>query len=211
MMAKSDTRPTGATSFKETSFGILSRGKLVKLELEGVKRGLKFIESLVKGKKTISITPELIKKLHQVSFGWIFPDWGGKFRTVQVRFSDKEAPPFFKVPELISNLCSDLKERLKHLPSKNSPDYIEKVVNLLAWFQHQFVFIHPFQDYNGRLSRLLTILLSLKLELPPSEIKASSNKDRKRYLNAMYAADGGDISLLEKIILETIKEGQRNV
>ena len=30
----------GSTSYKETSFGIIPRSKLIKLELEGIKKGL---------------------------------------------------------------------------------------------------------------------------------------------------------------------------
>lgn len=35
--------PKGATSYKDTKFGVISRNKLVKLEIEGVKKSLEFI------------------------------------------------------------------------------------------------------------------------------------------------------------------------
>jgi hypothetical protein len=44
---------------------------------------------------------------------------------------------------LVTNLCTDLTERLKHL----NKDNVEEIIELLSWFQHQFVWIHPFQDY----------------------------------------------------------------
>lgn len=42
-MKKSSTKPKGATSYKQTAFGIIPRQKLLQLELEGTKMGLEFI------------------------------------------------------------------------------------------------------------------------------------------------------------------------
>src|SRR3989338_8716323 len=184
-MSKSSTKPRGATSYKDTAFGILPRSKLLKLELEGTKKGLEYLQELVKTKKDIQISPDLICALHEVSFSWIFPEWAGKYRKIQVTFSDKEAPPYFQVPEFIINLCNDLSERLQHLPAPTNKQFILEVVKLLAWFQHRFVFVHPFQDYNGRTARMLTLLLLLKCGLPPIEFKAERGTDRNRYLIAM--------------------------
>ena len=100
-----------------------------------------------------------------------------------------------------------MKERLRYLPKREDKSFIIEAVKLLAWFQHKFVFIHPFQDYNGRTGRMLTILLLLKLKLPPTEIKVEKKTDRNRYIKAMQKADAGDISLLENIISETFLEG----
>jgi CRISPR-associated endonuclease/helicase Cas3 len=201
MNKSTSTKPKGATSYKETAFGIIPRTKLLKLELEGTKRGLELITKI----HDSEITPELIIKLHQETFGWIFPDWAGKYRTIRVEFSGKEAVSFRMIPELIKNLCDDLNIRLKNI-NKESEDFINQVVELLAWFQHRFVLIHPFQDYNGRISRILTVLILLKLNLPAIEIKASLGSDRKKYLESMYAADEGNYSKLEELIGNALNE-----
>ncbi|MDO8452051.1 MAG: Fic family protein [bacterium] len=158
-MKTSSTKPQGATSYKETAFGIIPRLQLLKLEIEGTKKGLEYIGKVIRKNKDVHITPEFICNLHAVSFGWIFPRWAGKYRKIQVAFSGKEAPLYVQIPELIMNLCDDLAERLKHLPPKKGETFILEVVKLLAWFQHRFVFIHPFQDYNGRIARMLTIFI----------------------------------------------------
>ncbi|MEK7451061.1 MAG: Fic family protein, partial [Patescibacteria group bacterium] len=161
-MNRTSTKPKGATSYKDTAFGILPRSKLIKLEIEGTKKGLEYLYNLFKREKEVRITPELIIKLHEVSFGWIFPKWAGKYRKIQV--------------------------------------------SLLAWFQHQFVFIHPFQDYNGRIARMLTILILLILHVPPIELTAKTEGDRKRYILAMQQADEGNFNLLEKLIGQALAE-----
>jgi len=199
-MTKSSTKPKGATSYKETTFGIVPHTKLLKLELEGTKKGLEFLLNLASKDTKPLVTPEIIKQLHMVSFGWIFPDWAGKFRIVQVVFSGKEAAPYYEVPELVVNLCRDLEERLLHLPKIDNNSYITDVVSLLAWFQHGFVLIHPFKDYNGRTARMLTSLILFYLDMPPIELQADTELDRIKYLNAMREADNGDYSLLENLI-----------
>ena len=205
MIKKDSTKPKGATSFKETKFGIISRSKLVKLEAEGVKRGLKFIKTL--SKKDFLISPELILAIHKKSFAWIFPKWAGKFRQIEVEVSGYQPPNFYEMPALAKQFCDDLNERLKHIPPKTKvDDYLREVVSLTAWAQHRFVWIHPFNDYNGRTARLLTNLIFLKLDLPLLEIKVESKKDRERYIKAVQFADKNDYSLLEEIISSALQE-----
>lgn len=210
-MSKAKTKPKGATSYKETAFGIISRSKLIHLELEGTKKGLEYIFDFIQRGKVSNITPDLICDLHRVSYGWIFPKWAGKYRKIQVTYSAKEAPPYYQIPELTIYLCKDLEERLKYLPDKDEENFVIKVVELLAWFQYRFIFIHPFQDYNGRTARMLTTLILLKLNLPPIELKAETGEDRKRYLKAMQKGDEGDLTPLEAIINNALSESLEKI
>ncbi|MEK7543528.1 MAG: Fic family protein [Patescibacteria group bacterium] len=200
------TKPKGATSYKETAFGIIPRSKLLQLEIEGTKRGLMYLHDVMQQQKSVAITPQFICVLHGVAFGWIFPDWAGKYRKIQVTYSGKEAAPYYQLPELMTNLCRDLDERLRQLPNPTGEAFIVEVTNLLAWFQHGLVFIHPFQDYNGRIARMITILILLNLNLPPIEIKAETKMDRIRYIIAMQRADDGDFIKLESLIHQALQE-----
>lgn len=203
-MAKS-TRPKSATSYKDTAFGLLPRSKVVVLEQKGVRKALQYIIKL--SEEQSAITPQLILDIHRVGFGFIFPDWAGKFRTIDVTVGEYEPPHFSRIPELVKNLCDDLSERVKHLPSSESGEkFLAETIALLAWFQHRFVWIHPFKDYNGRVARLLTNLLSLNLSLPLFEIKAETGKDRSKYVTAVKEADREDYSKLENLITKALKE-----
>lgn len=199
-----------STSYKETAFGIVPRSKVVILEQEGIKKALQYILKL--SEKRVKITPDLIKNVHKVGFGFIFPNWAGKFRTIEVTVGDYEPPHYSKIPVLVKNLCDDLAERLKYItPPDHEETFLAEIISLLAWFQHRFVWIHPFKDYNGRVARLLTNLLILNLGLPTLEIKASTGKDRQRYIKALKSADQNDLSKLEKLIANTLKESLEKV
>ncbi|MDO8498342.1 MAG: Fic family protein [bacterium] len=208
-MTKS-TKPKSATSFKETVFGILSRSEIIKLEAEGIKKAQQYIIKLSSQK--VKITPQIILDLHKEGFSFIFPDWAGKFRKIDVTVGEYEPPHFSKAPELIQNLCDDLAERLKHLPSTQSEElFLAELISLLAWFQHRFVWIHPFNDYNGRLARLLTNLLLLNLGFPIITIKAETGKDRDKYVEAMKVADNYDFTKLEDLLTQALKTNLERV
>jgi len=59
-----------------------------------------------------------------------------------------------------------------------------------AWLHHRFVRTHPFQDGNGRTSRLLMAWAFIKRSLPPPVITAQGKPD---YIDALESADAGDL------------------
>ncbi len=203
-------RKQGETSYKETAFGIIPRSKLIPLEIEGIKRAWDFVLSERK-KNVIIINSEFIKKIHFIGFSWIFPKMAGKFRTVEVTVSNHIPPKFYLIPELMLNFCKDIDVRLKNLPSSETPDFLEKLIELLAWTQHQFLWIHPFYDYNGRIARLLTNVILINLKLPPIELKVATQIGRNKYIKALQKADKENLDGLKKLIEEALKESLEKI
>lgn len=72
----------------------------------------------------------------------------------------------------------------------------------LALLHHRFTRIHPFDDGNGRVVRLLVNYVLLKAGLPPIVIKT---KERKRYLETLAMADAGDQEPLQKFLTEALE------
>lgn len=199
----------GATSYKQTKRGILPRHKVLELEVLGTKKGLILLNQLAKENQ--KITSDLIKQVHKESFSEILIDDAGKFRVIQVTYSGKEAPHFSKISEMIKVLCDDTEYTIVHLPKPDKETFIERIIELLSHFQHRFVFIHPFVDYNGRTTRMLTSYILMRLNLPIIEIKADTGKSRKEYISALKKADEGDYSALEDIISIALNESLQKV
>ena len=198
------TKPKSATSYKDTAFGIIPRSEVVFLEEKGIKKAQQNIVKL--SERKAEIVSDIIRNIHKIGFGFIFPDWAGEFRTIDVVVGEYEPPHYSRVPELVEDLCDDLSERLKYLSLSKSEEFLAEVISLLAWFQHRFVWIHPFKDYNGRVARLLTNLLALNLGLPIITIKAETRKDREEYIKALKEADEQNYSKIEDIIAKALKE-----
>ncbi|MSP79967.1 MAG: Fic family protein [Rhodospirillales bacterium] len=72
----------------------------------------------------------------------------------------------------------------------------EDPVIIAAWFHHRFTQIHPYQDGNGRVVRVLTTLILLRAKLLPLVIDRDL---RREYIEGLEKADDGDISALAAI------------
>lgn len=73
---------------------------------------------------------------------------------------------------------------------------------LAALLHYRFVRIHPFDDGNGRISRLLMNYVLLRKGYPPVVIKS---KDKSNYLLALRQADVGDLDrFVEYIALQMV-------
>lgn len=82
-------------------------------------------------------------------------------------------------------------------------------VQLAAEFHYKFVCIHPFDDGNGRVSRLLMNYILLKHNYPMVIIKS---EDKENYLTALQKADTGDlISLIEYVEKQSIASLKLNI
>lgn len=73
--------------------------------------------------------------------------------------------------------------------------------DLAAYLHYRFVRIHPFDDGNGRVARLLMNYVLLKHHLPPVIIKSA---DKANYLLALNKADTGDIKAFADYISEQL-------
>ena len=75
------------------------------------------------------------------------------------------------------------------------------LIQFLALLHHRFTRIHPFDDGNGRVVRLLVNYVLLKAGLPPMVIKT---KERKRYFETLAMADAGDLEPMQKFVDEAL-------
>ncbi|MBI4652741.1 Fic family protein [Candidatus Kuenenbacteria bacterium] len=146
--------------------------------------------------KYLEINIDLVKDLHLKLAGNIF-DVAGNFRKTDVRLGNYEPPKYFEIAELMKNWEDDFKERQKFI--KNIDDYIE----LLSWLMHRFLWIHPFFDYNGRISRLLGEIYLLQNNLPVVSFRGMT---RNTFSEAMKVATlKNDFSKIIKLIKRDLK------
>lgn len=121
----------------------------------------------------------------------IFP---GKYKTQpnHVRTATGEIFRFAipeEVPAKMKGLMEWFRENMESPPASIAP--------FLAQLHHRFILIHPFDDGNGRIVRLLLNYVLIRLGYPPLVIK---NRDREHYFSALQKADAGNIDALAAYI-----------
>ena len=113
------------------------------------------------GYEYIPIRPNIILQLHRDLYSFSSSDTGGRFKNTdnviaesskdgqqRVRFTPVSA---FQTPEAMENLCNEFNNAIER--AEYDP------LLLIPMFILDFLCIHPFNDGNGRMSRLLTLLL----------------------------------------------------
>lgn len=142
------------------------------IEAENVARAINFIR---KTKEKLSL--ELIKKLHKICFEDT-EDFAGEFRNVEVVITDAYGSIIHK--GVSSEEITDYMEEMVEWYEGNKEKF--KPIVLAAIMHNQFEHIHPFQDGNGRVGRLLLNLILIKNNYPPINIFL---KDRKKYYEVL--------------------------
>ena len=98
----------------------------------------------------------------------------------------KHEPPFHE-----SNLIKQsLKELVDWLPKAQESPILKTGI-----FHHEFVYIHPFEDGNGRVCRLLTALIFLRHNYLINKYFVLDDYydiDRELYSDSLHSADSGD-------------------
>lgn len=189
-------------SLQETAFflqeGLTSKGKTLKdyLETQNHAEAIEVLKEIVKNERVIS--ESLIKELHallllSIDYIWIGPRENrakkrihpGKYKTqpnhvVTVDGTIHHYCDPVRVPEEMEKLIDFINRN----PEKCHP------VELAAKVHYLLVSIHPFDDGNGRVSRLIMNLIVMKAGYPPIIIK---NEKREDYYLALRKADEGDL------------------
>jgi Fic family protein len=140
----------------------------------------------------VSITQDVIQRLHEVVTKGLLED-AGKYRNTNVRItgSSTTPPDFSKIVKIMDEFIKDIKEFNIH-PLKKA-----------AFIHYELARIHPFVDGNGRVARLLTNLYLMEQGYPPIILKKT---ERQLYYKALNKANEGDLSLFAGFIAKAVHE-----
>lgn len=179
--------PDGATPLDDYS-GLIPRWVITIQDLNSVEAeniSIAQKKYLHKKNKQISLwfTIPTLKKIHATMFNQVWK-WAGHFR--------KSVTSIGIAPHLIPMRLGELCHRVASWEhdDTNTLSVIEKA----AIIHHQLVFIHPFENGNGRFSRLVSdkFLLSMGWQHPhwPSQLQ-DNGETRNDYIKSLKDADKG--------------------
>jgi excisionase family DNA binding protein len=177
--------------------GVTINGKSLSdhLEAKNHPKAIEYIEQLAKQKDIARILQEKdILKIHELIFSGVLES-AGHYRNCQVYIEgcDLTPPSGCEIPDLMKQLLHWL---------NNNPEEL-RPIELSAVFHHKLAAIHPFDDGNGRINRLLTNLLLINNGYTLTTIK---RVDRKRYYDTLQKADNGNLKPFVNFIARCVEQ-----
>ena len=155
-------------------------------ETQGLAKAVDYIKN---HKGELSLT--LIKKLHKLCFSST-KHFAGKFRDVEVVIRDGYGRIVHRgTPH--EDLDLELK---KYISWYKKNKFKFKPLVLASIMHNQFEFIHPFQDGNGRVGRLLLNFILLKNNYPPVDIQQEDRLIYYRTLQEYQQNHNLDLTIL---------------
>lgn len=145
-----------------------------------------------------------ILEMHRQWLGGIY-SWAGKFRQVQLSKSGF----LFAAPAHIPRLMAALEKGplRRHALCRSASR--KQVVEGLAEVHVELVLIHPFRDGNGRLGRMLAVLMGLQAALPPLDFSGIKGRERQAYFGAVRSGLDRDYQPMQEVFEKVIEKTLR--
>ena len=180
--------------------GIRSKREMDRVENEALKRTEDHFASVITTETIFSV--DIIREMHRHFLGKIYP-WAGNIRTVNVSKGGFTWPPPQYLEAALKEFEYDCLRRLT--PLRSAP--IENIAHSLAEVHAEFLMIHPFRDGNGRIARLIAMLMALQAsEAPPyyGFTGRGSRKQWQRYLTAVIQGYNKNYEPLTRFFAEAL-------
>jgi len=143
-------------------------------------------------------------ELHRLWLGPIY-SWAGEYRSINIGkggFQFAHAP---LIPRLMKALeRGPLRRRT---PCKQTDE--ATVAASLAEVHAELILVHPFRDGNGRLARLVALLMALQANLPPLDFNPMAGRGKRAYIASIHAAMSADYEPLKRLFVRIIERSQR--
>lgn len=197
--------------------GITAKGKKLKdhLDIQGHNEAIDFLLGLVKDRRGLNEAD--IRNLHKMilvqeySVDAITPS--GQPTKKRIQLGQYKTSPnhvktetgeihYYASPEETPVRMASLMEWYEEVDQEKE---VHPLV-LATLFHHKFVEIHPFDDGNGRLGRILMNLILMRHAYPPIIVK---QEDRNNYYSVLSQADTGDylpiIEYMGALLLDSLR------
>jgi Fic-DOC domain mobile mystery protein B len=185
----------GATPIRDYSGLKLQRvhdtTDLNRVEAENImKAQLKFLQNLPANPQNW-VTIKELRNIHRAMFGDVW-EWAGEYRKSETSIGIQPG----LIPSQLAEFCFEVQSWSQYCVERT-------FLEMAARIHHRLVEIHPFENGNGRFSRLIAdrFLLAWRFPHPmwPGRL-GDKSAERSRYIQALKSADQGDYTSLISIM-----------
>jgi cell filamentation protein len=146
-----------------------------------------------------------VRLLHRQWLGEVYA-WAGNYRQVNIGKSGFA----FAMAAQIPRLMNELAHQALAVQTPCLFDERERVIESLAMTHCELVLIHPFRDGNGRVARLLAMLMALQAGLPLLDFSAITGRKRQAYFAAVQASMGRNYEPMKEIFGAVLRRSERS-
>ncbi|MFZ3048823.1 MAG: Fic family protein [Desulfatirhabdiaceae bacterium] len=145
--------------------------------------------------------------MHKVWLGDVY-EWAGQYRQVNISKNNFTFAMALQVPKLMKEFEQDQLNKLT--PCLSSVQ--EEVIHAIAVVHTELILIHPFREGNGRLARILSVIMGLQAGFPPFDFGFIKGKARQHYFAAVHAGMSHNYQPMEGIfravLARSLRQGQ---
>lgn len=180
--------------------GITSKREMDRVENSEVRGCAKYFADVVTA--DTHFTLDLISDIHRRIFGKIYA-WAGQVRTVNVSKGGFTWPP----PQFLSNALIEFEDDVLKRLTPLHEDSTESIARAVAEVHAEFLMIHPFRDGNGRVARIIAMLMASQASITPPFYAFAGKGSRKRkadYLSAVIQGYYKNYTPLTRFFVEAL-------
>ena len=141
-----------------------------------------------------------IREMHKRWFGEIY-EWAGEYRRVNVSKGEFPFAAAARVPDLMVEFERNVLARYTPCNFKDR----SAIARALAEAHVELVLIHPFREGNGRVARILSILMALQAGLPLLNFSTIAEEKKQEYFAAVQAGLDKNYAPMERLFYEIIE------
>jgi len=179
--------------------GIQTAAEMDVLEARALQRVMS--EAVRQFGETHRFTAADICGLHKAWLGEIY-DWAGNYRQVNISKGDFPFAAAAQVPVLMAQFERDVLARYTPCVFADRA----AVVAALAVTHVELVLVHPFREGNGRVARMLSLLMALQARLPLLNFAAMAGDRREAYFAAVRAGLERNYQPMEQLFAGIIEQ-----
>lgn len=154
----------------------------------------------------LRFTAAEVCRLHRLWLEPIYP-WAGEYRNVNIGKRGFQFATAALIPGLMQKL--ELNELARYTPCLPRGD--DALAEALAVVHAELILIHPFREGNGRVARLLALLMGLQAGLPPLDFSPLEGRGKRAYIAGIHAAMDRNYGTLTQMFGRTIDRTWKSV
>ncbi|OGX26941.1 MAG: hypothetical protein A2787_05085 [Omnitrophica WOR_2 bacterium RIFCSPHIGHO2_01_FULL_48_9] len=150
-------------------------------------------------------TAEDICHIHRIWLGRIY-SWAGQYRQVNISKDGFSFAAARHIPALMEEF--EKGALFRFTPCRGNSR--KQIVQALAVVHTELVLIHPFREGNGRMARLLSVVMGWQAQLPTLNFGGITGKKKTEYFAAVRAGVERNYKPMEEIFGSIIKRTLKN-